>query len=389
MDIELAPEHAELRRTLRRFVQEKLEPLAREIDATGETPAEVFTTLGKHGYLGMRLPAEVGGAEVGIFEYCIVLEEFSRSHRIFSNVVNSTSGLVPNTIARHGSPTQKKKYFSRLSAGELKTAFALTEPGSGSDAAAMTTRAEKVNGGWVLNGRKHYISGGQVAHVIMVMAVTDPEKRSRGGISSFLVDSGTPGFSVTRVDTTMGSEAVKLAELTFEDCFVTDDALLGEVGNGFKFAMETLDEGRIGVACSCIGAADRLLTMAIDHASDRHTFGKPLSERQAIQWMLADSLVELTAARSMTYEMLRRIEAGEKVGSASSMCKLFASEMANRVADRSVQIHGGQGLIRGFPVERFYRDLRHTRVGEGSSEMQRMIIARRLFQSRKQARETA
>jgi acyl-CoA dehydrogenase len=237
----------------------------------------------------------------------------------------------------------------------------------------------KKDGGWVLNGRKHYINGGATADVVMVMAVTDPEKRARGGISAFLVDRGTPGFSVTRVDTTMGSEAIKLAELTFEDCFVPDDAVLGQVGGGFRFAMESLDEGRLNVACACLGVADRVLSMAIEHARQRQTFGKPLSERQAIQWMLVDSAVELHAARAMAYDMLRRIDAGQDAGAGPSMVKLFCSEMVGRVADRSVQVHGGMGLIRGFPVERFYRDIRHYRVGEGSSEVQRMVIARRLL----------
>jgi acyl-CoA dehydrogenase len=246
----------------------------------------------------------------------------------------------------------------------------------------MKTRAVKRDGGWVLNGRKHYINGGHTADVLMVMAVTDPEKRARGGITAFLIDRGTPGFNVTRVDTTMGSEAIKLAELTFEDCFVADSAVLGEVGNGFRFAMESLDEGRLSVASACIGVADRVLSMAIAHATTRQTFGKPLSERQAIQWMLVDSVVELQAARSMTYNVLRRIDAGQDVGTGPSRCKLFCSEMVGRVADRSVQVHGGMGLIRGFPVERFYRDIRHYRVGEGSSEIQRMVIARRLLRNR-------
>jgi acyl-CoA dehydrogenase len=231
----------------------------------------------------------------------------------------------------------------------------------------------------VLNGRKHYISGAHRADVVLVMAVNDPEKRARGGITAFLVERGTPGFAVTRVDTTIGSEAIKLAELTFEDCFVPEAAVLGEVGQGFKIAMSSLDSGRLGVSCSCIGTADRLLEMSAEHAKQRSTFGKPLADRQAIQWMLADSATELAAARTLTYETLRRVDAGENVGAATSMVKLYCSEMVGRVADRAVQIHGGMGLVRGFPVERFYRDIRHYRVGEGSSEIQRMLIAREVL----------
>ncbi|HYX62674.1 MAG TPA: acyl-CoA dehydrogenase, partial [Burkholderiales bacterium] len=230
-----------------------------------------------------------------------------------------------------------------------------------------------------LNGRKHFISGAHRADLVLVMAVNDPAKRAKGGITAFLVERGTPGLAVTRVDDTIGSQAIKLAELTFENCFVPEAAVLGEVGQGFKVAMESLNHGRLGVSCSCIGAADRLLEMSVAYAKERSTFGKPLAERQAIQWMLADSKVELSMARAYTYETLRRLQAGEEVGTAASVCKLYCSEMVGRVADRAVQIHGGMGLVRGYPVERFYRDVRHYRVGEGSSEIQRLLIARELL----------
>ena len=243
----------------------------------------------------------------------------------------------------------------------------------------MRTRAEKRGDGWVLNGRKHYISGGHVADVIMVMAVTDPEKRARGGITAFLVERGMPGFAVTRVDTTIATDAIKLAELTFEDCVLPDSAVVGEVGAGFKVAMRSLNDGRLSVSCSCVGAAESLLEMMTNHVKVRKTFGKLLAERQAIQWMLADSAMEIAAARALAYDTLRRLEAGKNIGSAGSMCKLFCSEMVGRVADRAVQIHGGMGVIRGFPVERFYRDVRHYRVGEGASEIQRIVIARDLL----------
>jgi acyl-CoA dehydrogenase len=243
----------------------------------------------------------------------------------------------------------------------------------------MKTRAEKRGDHWILNGRKHYISGGHVADVIMVMAVTDPEKRARGGITSFLLERGTPGFEVTRVDTTIATDAIKLAELTFEDCKLPADAVLGDVGNGFKVAMGSLNDGRMSVSCSCVGAAESLMERSIEQAKVRKTFGKLLAERQAIQWMLADSAMEIAAARALCYDVLRRLERGDKVASAGSMCKLFCSEMVGRVADRAVQIHGGTGVIRGFPVERFYRDVRHYRVGEGASEIQRIVIARDLF----------
>ena len=379
MRLEITPELAEVRVALRRFTQEKLEPLALEIDRTGEVPPAVLDLLRQQGYLGMRLPTEYGGGGFDLPTYCLALEEFARSHRMFTLLLDATSGLNPIAIARYGSEAQKKKYVAGLANGTLSASFGLTEPQAGSDSQAMRTRAEKRDGGWVLDGTKHYISGAHKADVVMVIAVNDAAKRGRGGITAFLVERGTPGFNVTRVDTTIGSEAIKLAELSIENCFVPDDAVLGAVGQGFKIAMESLTSGRLGVSCSCIGAADRLIEMSAAYAKERVTFGKPLAERQAIQWMLADSAVELSMARAYTYETLRRVEAKEEVGTAASMCKLYCSEMVGRVADRAVQIHGGMGLVRGYPVERFYRDVRHYRIGEGSSEIQRMLIARELL----------
>lgn len=379
MQLEITPDLAEVRRVLRRFATEKLEPLAVEIDRIGEIPPAAVELLRSHGYLGMRLPEEYGGGGFDLVTYCLALEEFARSHRVFTLLLDATSGLNPIAIARYGTTDQKRKYVPGLAKGTLYASFALSEPEAGSDSQAIRTRAERRGDGWVLSGRKHYISGAHRADLVMVIASNDPAKRAKGGITAFLVERDTPGFSVTRVDETIGSAAIKLAELAFEDCFVPHSAVLGEVGQGFRVAMESLTSGRLGVSCSCIGTADRLLEMSIAHAKERSTFGKPLAERQAIQWMLADSAVELATARAYTYETLRRLQAGEDVGAAPSMCKLYCSEMVGRVADRAVQIHGGMGLVRGYPVERFYRDVRHYRVGEGASEIQRMLIARDLL----------
>ncbi len=379
MQLEITPELAELRSAMRRFTTEVLEPIAVEIDRTGEVPDRAWDLMRAQGYLGMRMPTHFGGGEVDLSTYCLALEELSRSHRYFTLMLDATSGLNPIAISKFGTPAQQDKYLEGLCTGRLLASFALTEPGAGSDAQAISTKAEKITTGWRLNGRKHYISGAHQADVILVMAVNDVEKRSRGGISAFLVDKGTPGMTITRVDTTIGSDPIKICEITFEDCEIPDSAVLGEVGQGFKIAMSSLVSGRMGIACSCIGVADRLIEMSAAYARERHTFGKALAERQAIQWMLADSATELAQARALTYETLRRVEAGENVGAAASMCKLAASEMVGRVADRAVQIHGGAGLIRGVPVERFYRDIRHYRVGEGSSEVQRMLIAREVL----------
>ena len=379
MNLEITPELAEVRSALRKFTREQLEPIALEIDKLGAIPERAWHLMRDAGYLGMQLPVEYGGGGFDMATYCLALEEFSRSSRVFTMLLDYTSGLAPLGISRAGTPEQKARYLPKLATGEWKAAFGLTEPGAGSDSAAISTSARRVEGGWVLNGKKHYISGGNIADVVMVVTVTDAQKRARGGISTFLVDKGTPGFVVTRTDTTIGSDAIKLGELTFEDCFVPDNALLGELGGGFKIAMGSLTSGRLGVSCSCIGAADRMLEMAIGHAKERNTFGKPLADRQAIQWMIADSALEIQLARSLTYETLRRAQAGDDIGTSASMCKLYCSEMVGRVADRSVQIHGGMALMRGFNLERFYRDIRHYRIGEGTSEVHRMLIARDLL----------
>ncbi len=379
MDQNCTPELAEMRPAIRRFVTERLEPIARTIDATGEVPAGALGELGAQGYLGMRLPSAYGGGEFDLSTYCLVMEEVARSHRAFTLMLDATSGLTPIAIAKFGTEAQRETYVRKLADGSWLASFALTEPEAGSDAAAIRTRATRCEGGWRLDGMKHYISGAHRAQVLLVIALTDPAKRARGGITAFLVDRGTQGLGIGRVDKTIGSDPIQLAEVRFDDCFVPDDAVLGEVGQGFAVAMTSLASGRMGVSAACIGTADRLIEMAVAHAKERTTFGEPLAQRQAIQWMLADSATELALARSLAYETLRRIDAGEDAGTATSMVKLFCSEMAGRVADRAVQIFGGAGLIRGVPVERFYRDVRHYRIGEGSSEVQRMLIARDLL----------
>lgn len=379
LDLNCTPELGQLRSAVRRFVAERLEPIAQAIDATGQVPPHAIAEMRGQGYLGMRLPQGQGGGGFDLSTYCLVMEEVARSHRVFTLMMDASSGLTPIAISRFGTPAQQDKYLRQLADGSSIAAFGLTEPGAGSDAAAIRTRAQPCEGGWRLNGVKHYISGAHRAQVTMVIARTDPAKRAVGGITAFLVERGTPGLHIDRVDKTIGSDPIELAELRLDDCFVPHEAVLGEVGQGFVIAMSSLTSGRMGVASACIGTADRLLELAVAHAKVRSTFGQPLADRQAIQWMLADSATELALARSLAYETLRRIDAGQDPGPAPSMVKLYCSEMAGRVADRTVQIFGGAGLIRGVPVERFYRDVRHYRVGEGSSEVQRMLIARDLL----------
>ena len=379
LELNCTPELGHLRSTVRRFVRDRLEPIALAIDATGQVPDHAIAEMRGQGYLGMRLPPEQGGGGFDLSTYCLVMEEVARSHRVFTLMMDASSGLTPIAISRFGTPAQQDKYLRKLADGSWIAAFGLTEPGAGSDAAAIRTLAQPCEGGWRINGVKHYISGAHRAQVTMVIARTDPAKGAKGGITAFLVERGTPGFHVDRVDKTIGSDPIELAELRFDDCFVPLEAVLGQVGQGFAIAMSSLTSGRMGVSSACIGTADRLLELAVEHVKVRSTFGQLLADRQAIQWMLADSATELAHARSLAYETLRRIDAGDDPGPATSMVKLYCSEMAGGVADRTVQIFGGAGLIRGVPVERFYRDVRHYRVGEGSSEVQRMLIARDLL----------
>jgi len=379
LELNCTPELGHLRSTVRRFVRDRLEPIALAIDATGQVPDHAIAEMRGQGYLGMRLPPDQGGGGFDLSTYCLVMEEVARSHRVFTLMMDASSGLTPIAISRFGTPAQQDKYLRKLADGSWIAAFGLTEPGAGSDAAAIRTLAQPCEGGWRIHGVKHYISGAHRAQVIMVIARTDPAKGAKGGITAFLVERGTPGFHVDRVDKTIGSDPIELAELRFDGCFVPHDAVLGQVGQGFAIAMSSLTSGRMGVSSACIGTADRLLELAVEHVKVRSTFGQLLADRQAIQWMLADSATELAHARSLAYETLRRIDAGDDPGPATSMVKLYCSEMAGRVADRAVQIFGGAGLIRGVPVERFYRDVRHYRVGEGSSEVQRMLIARDLL----------
>ena len=378
MRVEPSSALAELRAGLRAFVEAELFPVAAEIDRSGAVPRRAWDLLRRQGLLGLLLPEAYGGAAADLPTYCLAMEEVARAHRVFTLLLDATSGLAPIGILRHGTDAQRARWLPGLCAGTMRAAFGLTEPDCGSDAAALRTKAVRVQGGWRIDGRKQWISGAHEADVVLVMAVTDPARRGRGRISAFLVPRGTPGMTVTRVETTIGSAAIALADLAFEDCVVPDDALLGEAGQGFAIAMGSLTHGRLGVSAACIGAADRLLSLSVAFAKQRHTFGAPLADRQAIQWMLADSAVEIETARAFTYDVLRRHAAAEETGPAASMAKLYCSEMVGRVADRSVQIHGGAGLVRG-DIERFYRDIRHYRVGEGASEIQRMLIARSLL----------
>ena len=371
-----SPDIAELRAWLRKLVEGRFADWPEQMNRHGKFTPEMVQVFAEQGLLGVRIGEQYGGAGMSLRQYCLIQEELARASPILALLTSSTSGLTPMAIERHGTQAQKDRYLRSLTDGRARSCFALTEPEAGSDAASLRTRAESVEGGWRLNGIKHFITLADDCQLMMVMASTDRSKGSRGGITAMLVDVPSEGLAVTRVDRTIGTPAWTLGEITFSDVFVPAGNVVGEIGKGFAIAMESLDEGRLNVASLCLGAADSLLARAAAYAKQRRTFGAPLADRQAIQWMLADSATEIAAARGLIYSALDAMEAGRPLGASASMAKLFASEMAFRVADRAVQIHGAMGVVENSPVGAMFRDLRLFRIGEGASEVQRMVIAR-------------
>jgi len=379
MDYTLPSEIQEMKQATREFVDTSLIPLEPGLDKTGEIPTQALKQLRELGYYGVTIPEEWGGMGLGQLAYCTILEELGRAHVAYNNELVIANGLGSHGLVAHGNAAQKDRYLPRIARGEIITAFALSEPQAGSDAANIQTTGTKVAGGWKLNGSKLYITNAVNADLFTVIASTDRAKKARGGITAFLVERTNPGFQVAQILETMGSKPHNHGELVFNDCFVADEMVLGTVGDGFKVAMETLDEGRLHVAASACGVAQRLLEMSVEWSKNRVAFGQPIAVNQGIQWMLSDSATELYASQQMLYNACWRYDQGEKVSKQCAMTKLFATEMVGRVADRAVQMHGGMGYMRELPIERMYRDVRVMRIYEGTSEVQRIVIARELL----------
>jgi len=362
-----------LREAVRKFVDQQVEPLLGASEQAGAMSSELLDLIKSHGYNGLRISAEWGGQGLSFAEFCVVLEGFARLGPSMHFWIIDSLGM---TLQRLGTSQQKDKYLRPYAEWTKKGSLGFTEPDAGSDAAAIRTRAVRDDGGWIINGRKHFSSRGDQADFVLITAVTDHERGPRGGITTFLVDRGTPGFTIGRVELSMGSRLHTLAELNFDDCFVPAEAVLGEVGYGFVAAMKTLDDGRLAVSSTCIGTSQRLIELMVDHVKQRSTFGAKLADRQGVRWMIADSVAELELGRALLYRSMEQLENEEPLGVNASICKLHCSEMVNRIADRAVQLYGGMGVIRGITVEQLYRDVRFLRVGEGTSEVQRMLIAR-------------
>ncbi len=379
MDFTIPEEIQMLKETVARFVREELFPLEERVDETDEIPEPVVDKMRKLGLFGMTIPPEYGGLGLGLVETCLLYEEISKASACFRTRIGTNNGIGSQGILRFGTEEQKRRYLPGIASGQKIAAFALTEPNSGSDAASMDTTAVREGDHWILNGQKRWTTNADIADYVTVFAVTDKAKRARGGITAFLVEKEFPGFHVGRPDKKMGMHGSHTCDLILENCVVRQANVIGPVGDGFKVAMQVLDRGRLAMAACCVGAAQRLLDESVNYAKRRRQFGQPIASFQLIQAMLADSAAEIYAGRSMVSMAAWRKDRDEPVTKDAAMAKLWCSEMVGRVADRAVQIHGGMGYMRGLAVERFYRDVRLTRIYEGTSEIQRLVIARELL----------
>jgi acyl-CoA dehydrogenase len=379
MNFNLSDDIMQLKKMAANFTSQEIIPREQDLRKTGDTDPKTIQKMKDLGFYGLTIPEEYSGLGIGTLGYCAVLEELAKGPKAYIHEIILHNGIASRPLLIAGTEEQKQKYLPGISTGRLLAAFALTEPNAGSDAANIQTTAVQDGDYWVLNGTKHFITNGAVADVITVLAVTDRAKRARGGTTAFIVEKGTPGFSVQQLQETMAGPPVVQAELVFEDCRVSSSNVIGRVGDGFDTFIKTLAEGRLQHGSTTLGAAQRLLEMSVDYAKQRVQFGKPIGTKQAIQIMLADMATEIYAGRRMLYDAAWRHDQGENVFKEASMVKMYNSEMACRVADRAVQIFGGMGYMAELPVERIYREVRLSRIVEGTSEIQRVIIAKELL----------
>ncbi len=375
----LTEEQEQLRREVRSFAEREVAPHVSEWDEKSEFPHETVKKLGEMGLMGVIFPEDLGGSGMGYVEYVLAIEELSRVDGSVGIIVASHNSLCTNHIMLAGNDEQRKRWVTKLASGQWLGAWGLTEPGSGSDAGDMRTTAVRKGDTWVLNGSKTFITNGTYADCALVLAVTDREKGTRGGISGFLIEKGTKGFRAGKKENKLGLRASDTAELIFDNVELPAENLVGKEGDGFKDAMRVLDGGRISIAALSLGMARGALDAAMKYAQQRRQFGKAISEFQAIQFKLADMATQLDAAWLLTMRAAQMKDAGKKVTLESSMAKLYASEAACRICDEGVQIHGGYGFIKDYPAEKFYRDVKLCTIGEGTSEIQRMVIARELL----------
>jgi acyl-CoA dehydrogenase len=377
MDFQLDEEIELLKRNVRDFVQAEVEAVAKQIEEEDKIPEHIVEMSKELGLFGLSIPEEYGGLGIGMVGKCALYEEIGATHNGFTTLIGAHTGIGTVGIVEMGNEEQKKKYLPDMARGEKIGAFALTEPSAGSNATNLKTTAIKKGEKYILNGTKHYITNATVADVFTVMAVTDASKGSKG-ITSFIVEKDFPGFRVGAVEKKMGLKGSHSAEIILEDCEVPAENILGEEGQGYVNALKILANGRAGLAARNLGSCQKLLDLSVQYAKERIQFDVPIIEHQAVAHMLAEMAMEIETLRSFTYRVAWMVDQGMKVIKEAAMLKLYGSEVYNRVADKAVQIHGGIGYISDYPIERFYRDARITRIYEGTSEIQKNIIARQL-----------
>ena len=377
MDFQLNDEQLQLQKSVREYAEREIAPNVMKWDESGEFHMATIKELGKMGLMGVVFPTEYGGAGMGYVEYVTAIDELSRVDGSVGIIVAAHTSLCSNHIFLAGSEEQKRKYIPKLATGEFLGAWGLTEPSSGSDAGSARMTAVRRGNTWVLNGNKTFITNGHYADVVVAIAVTDRTAHTHG-LSAFIVEKGTKGFRPGKKENKLGLRASDTSELIFEDCVIPAENLLGKAGDGFIDAMQVLDGGRISIAALSLGMAQGAYESALKYSKQRKQFGKAISEFQAIQWKLADMATEIEAARLLTMRAASMKDAGMKTTLESSMAKLYASEVAVRCANEGVQIHGGYGFIKDYPAEKFYRDVKLCTIGEGTSEIQRLVIARQL-----------
>jgi alkylation response protein AidB-like acyl-CoA dehydrogenase len=380
VNFEYTPEQIHLRKSVREFAEAEILPHVMEWDEAQIFPLEVVRHLGRLGYMGAIFPEELGGSGLGYIEYSIIIEELSRVDGSVGIIVAAHTSLCSNHIYKMGTDEQRRRYLPKLASGEWIGCWSLTEPEAGSDAAGTRTKAVMEDGKWVLNGAKTFTTNAHYADVCVAMALTD-RAAAQHGISAFLVDQGTPGFRAGKKENKLGLRASATGEVIFEGCRLDPEQLLGKLNEGFVDSLKVLDGGRISIAALSIGMAQGAYDAALRYSKLRKQFGRPISEFQAIQHKLVDMAVDIDAARLLNYRAAWMLDHGMRVTRESAMAKLFASEAAVRIANEAVQIHGGYGFIKDYPVEKFYRDVKLCTIGEGTSEIQRLVIARQLLKS--------
>ena len=379
MDYTFSPEHVALRRMIREFAENEVAPIAAEIDREGRVPFETLKMMGEMGLLGVCFPQEYGGMDAGETGYCILMEELGRVCTSTATNVGAHIGIGAMSIYLDGTEEQKQKYLTPLARGEKIAAFVLTEADAGSDAAAIRTRAVREGDSWILDGTKTFNTNGSFAEIVTVLAVTDPTLGARGGITAFIVESDTPGFEVGTHENKMGIRGSSTAELIFDGMRVPHENVLGKVGEGFVSFMKTLDMGRLTLGAACLGGAQAALDWSIEWAKTRKQFGVELAHKQSVQWMIADMATEVEALRSLVYRVAWMVDTDQPFTQLAAMCKMYGSEVASRAIDTALQIHGGLGYTRDFPIERAFRDARIAEIFEGTNEIQRIVIASNIF----------